>query len=147
MKIGMGGVFLAILSIFLLFGAFSGEITDGIKTWRTNDTTESFVVAVGAAVTTANVTLSYDLFQDATAEVQSITSTDGTDTPVATSYVSASKKLLISGLNDDASRTLTVKYYAETDSTVMRTLGPFLTILIMGGLAFLAIWGSFGQKR
>jgi len=143
----VGKVFIAILSIFLLFGAFSEPITDGIKTWRTNDTSEPFNVTVGASVTTANVTLSYDLYQDSVAEVQSITSTDGTDVPVADSYVTASNKLLVTGLNDDATRTLTVNYYAETDSVVMRVLGPFLSVLIIGGLAFMAIYGAFGHRK
>lgn len=136
----IGGVILAIIAIFLLLGPFRQPIVDGIKGWRASDTTENFVVATAAAQTTANVTLSYDLYQAATAEIIEITSTDETDTPVASTYTEATKKLLVAGLNDDSSRTLTVQYYAETDDDTMRIIGPFAGFLIFGGIIFAIVW-------
>ena len=136
----IGGVILAIIAIFLLLGPFREPIVDGIKGWRASDTTEDFVVATAAAVTTANVTLSYDLYQAATAEIIEITSTDGTDAPVASTYTEATKVLLVAGLNDDANRTLTVEYYAETDDDTMRIIGPFVGFLIFGGIIFAIVW-------
>ncbi len=143
----MGKVLVGILAVFLLLGAFASPINTGIKGWRSNDTSEPFIVTTAVSVTSANVTLSYDLYQATLAEVQSITSTDGTDVPTWTAYVEATKKLTVGGLNDDASRTLTVHYYAETESDVMRVLGPFLSILIFGGLLFGVIMGIFGKRR
>lgn len=136
----IGGVIIAIIAIFLLLGPFRQPIVDGIKGWRANDTEEDFAVTTAAAQTTANVTLSYDLYQAATAEVIEITSTDGTDTPVSSTYTEATKKLLIAGLNDDASRTLTVEYWAETDDDTMRIIGPFVGFLIFGGIIFGIVW-------
>ena len=66
----MGRVFIGILAVFLLLGAFATPINDGIKTWRTNDTSEDFAVTTAAGVTNANVTLAYNLYQEALAEVQ-----------------------------------------------------------------------------
>jgi hypothetical protein len=144
----MGRVFIGILCVFLLLGAFATPINDGIKTWRTNDTSEDFEVTTAAAVTSANVTLSYNLYQEALAEVQSISSNDTDDTPVAAAYTDATKYLLVSGLDGDTTRTLTVDYYAETDSTVMRVLGPFLAFLIFGFLLMGIVWGIVkGQRR
>ena len=144
----MGRVFVGILAIFLLLGAFATPINDGIKTWRTNDTSEDFEVSTGSGVTSANVTLSYNLYQEALAEVQSITSNDTDDIPIASTYTDATKVLLITGLDDEETHALTVDYYAETDSTVMRVLGPFLAFLIFGFLLMGTVWGVVkGSKR
>jgi len=145
-----GRVLVAVLSIFLLLGAFASPITDGIKTWRTNDTTENFNVTTGAGETGANVTLSYDLYQAATAEVIGITSDNDTDVPVANSYVEATKALEITGLVASDTRVLGVNYYSETDDRVMRILGPFLGILIFGGLISAILYGMWkkgGRRR
>ena len=139
----------AILGIFLLLGAFSTPILDGIKTWRTDGlSTQTTVVATAAGVTTANVTLAKDLYQANVVSVSSLASTDGADAPAATSYTESTLVLLVSGLNDDSSRTLTIGYYGETDSDVLRVIGPFLGVLIIGGLCALMIWSIFeGKKR
>jgi len=144
----MGRVVIAILAIFLLLGAFATPINDGIKTWRTDDTSEDFEVSTGSGVTSANVTLSYNLYQEALAEVQSITSNDTDDIPIASTYTDATKVLLITGLDDEETHALTVDYYAETDSIVMRVLGPFLSFLIFGFLLMGIVWGVVkGSKR
>jgi methylmalonyl-CoA mutase cobalamin-binding subunit len=93
------------------------------------------------------VTLAYNLYQEALAEVQSISSNDTDDTPVAAAYTDATKVLLVSGLDGDTTRTLTVDYYAETDSTVMRVLGPFLAFLIFGFLLLGIVWGIVKGRR
>lgn len=143
----VGRVLVAVLTIFLLLGAFSENITDGIKTWRTVDTSENFDVTTAAGVTGANITLSYDLYQAATAEVQSITSDNETDTPVANSYVEATKALEVTGLVASDTRVLTVAYYAETDDRVMRILGPFLAVLIFGGLISAILYGMWKKGK
>jgi hypothetical protein len=142
----MGKIVVGILALFLLIGAFREPIIDGIKGWRTSDTTESFAVVTVAGQTTANTTLAYDLYQASTAEVITITS-NTTGTPVASAYTEATKKLLISGLPASESQTLTVNYYAETDDTVMRIIGPFLGFLIFFVTAGLIVWQMWKGKR
>ena len=139
----------AILGIFLLLGAFSTPILDGIKTWRTDGlSTQTTVVATGGGVTSANITLAKDLYQANVVNVHSVTSTDGADAPAVTSYTEATKVMLLSGLNPSSSRTLTIEYYGETSSDVMRIIGPFLGVLLIGGLAALMIYSVFeGKKR
>ncbi len=144
----IGKAFVAVIAIFLLLGAFSTPILDGIKTWRTDGlSTQTAVVATAAGVTTANITLAKDLYQANVVNVSSITSSDGTDVPAATSYTEDTLVLLVSGLNDDASRTLTLSYYGETDSDVMRVIGPFAAVLIIGGLIALIIWEVVSHKK
>ena len=142
----MGRVFVGILAIFLLLGAFATPINDGIKTWRTNDTSEDFDVNTAAGVTGANVTLSYNLYQEALAEVQSISSNDTDDIPIASTYTDATKVMEITGLDDSEGHALTVNYYAETDSLVMRVLGPFVAFLIFGSLLMGIVWGIVKGK-
>ena len=138
----IGVILVGIIALFLLIGPFSTPIIDGIHDWRSSDTSQNEVVATAAAVTTANVTLDFDLYQASTGEVQSITSTIE-ESPVASSYDEDSKVLLVSSLTAETSRTLTINYYAETDDTVMRALGPFLSILIFGGCVFAVMWGMW----
>jgi len=131
----MGKVIFIVLAIFLLLGVFSSPILDGIKGWRTEDTTQSFAVSTGAGQTTANVTLSSDLFQDDVSEVVSISS-NISESPAATNYTASTKVLLVSALTASQNRTLSINYYADSESTIMQAVGPFLGVLIIGGLIF-----------
>jgi hypothetical protein len=139
----MKRVLFVVLGVFLLLGAFSSSITDGIKGWRTDAKTEAFAITTGAGVTTANVTLNSDLFQDDYAEVTSVTSNVTGESPIASGYTAATNVLLIAALNPSTTHTVTVAYLADTESNVMGAVGPFLGILIFGGLIFLI----FGQSK
>lgn len=139
----MKGIIWVLLAVFLLLGAFATPILDGIKTWRTEDTTDSFVVTTGAAATTANVTLTRDLFQDETSQVIAITSNVSGETPIASTYTSATNYLLLAALNPSSSHLISVNYYSDTDSTVMAAIGPFLSVLVIGGL----IVGIFMSRK
>lgn len=142
----MGRVLFIILAVFLLLGAFTTPILEGIEAWRTEDTTESFAVTTAAAQTTANVTLANDLFQNDVAEVITITSNITGEAPIATSYTSATKVLLLSALNASATHTIIINYLAETDSTVIRSVGAFLGVIIIGALIIGIFQGSKGRR-
>lgn len=131
-----GSILTIIVAIILLFGVFGGEILDGIDSWRTQSASDTTQVVTAAGQTSANVTLSYDLFQAALAEVSTITSTEGTDTPAAADYTESTKVLLITGLDDDNTRNLTIAYRAETENTQMRLIGGFLGIIVLGGCLY-----------
>lgn len=138
----MGRVLFIVLAVFLLLGAFASPILDGIKSWRTDDVTESFSVHTPAGKTTANVTLSRDLFQNEVSEVIAITSNVTGESPIATSYTSATNVLLVSALSGGAYHTLAVNFYANSSSTVMQALGPFLGLFIIGGCILLIYLNS-----
>ena len=143
----IGRILIGILALFLFIGPFSTPITDGIHNWRASDTTEADVLTTGAAATTANFTLSHDLYQASVAEIISITSSNATETPVASSYDEDNYYILLSSLDPANNRTITVNYYAETDDTVMRVLGPFLAILIFGSIVGAILWGIWGGGK
>ncbi len=144
----MGRIVVGIIALFLIIAPFSGPIIDGIKGWRTNDTTQSEAITTAAAQTAANVTLDYELYQAATAEVESITSNVTGDAPVASSYIEATQVLLVAGLEPSTTHTITIDYAAETDDTVLRIVGPFLGVLIFGALIWATVGGMFkGSSR
>ena len=143
----IGKVLLGIFAIFLLLGVFREGIIDGITGIRSDTSTESHVVATAVGVTTANVTLSKDLYQAAITEVSSISS-NITETPVAAAYTEATKVLNIAALSANTSRTLAIAYLAETDDTTWRVLGPFMVFLIFGGILGAIVWSIYkGRHR
>lgn len=150
---GIGSIFVGIIALFLLIGPFQPSITSGIKGWRTVDTTEtSAMLTTGAAETTTNFTLGFDLYQAAVAEIISVTSSNLTAdaAPVyGTGYSESSKLLTLGPVGASGTRYITVRYYAETDDTVMRVLGPFLSVLIFGGCAFailFSMWAGVSSR-
>ena len=141
----IGRVFIGIIA-FILLVSFASAITAGIKTWRTNDVTQSSVVATGAGESTANVTLSRALYQDDVTEVIGFSS-NLTESPVASSYDADTQVLLVAALNVNTSRTLSINHYSELEDNVMQALGPFLTVLLLGGCAGAILYGIFKGGR
>jgi len=142
-----GKIFIAILAIFLLLGAMRTPIIDGIKGWRVEEQTQGAVVTTGVGVTTGNVTLTAELFQDDTAEVTAISSNVSGDSPVASSYETATRVLTIAGLTSSAVHSLSIEYYAESENAVMQVAGPFLGIMIFGGFIVAILYGVFKKGR
>lgn len=113
--------------------------------FRLEDRTDYFTVASGA--TSANVTLTQDLYNDDTQNVSSVSSNVTTDAAVASTYTSSTNVLLISGLDSSASHYLTVvysidrlgEYYgAGAASRVLPVLLILGIISIVGGAVFQA---------
>ncbi len=128
-----------LLIIFLAIGPFRQPMMNGIKGLRTVDTTQSFVVVTGGGITAGNVTLSRDLFQANIANIDSIASTYS-ETPAASGYDEDTRVLLLAGLAEGQSRTLTIQYSAETDDDTMRAIGPFLLFVVFGLILFIVIY-------
>ena len=106
----------------------------------------------GGSLTTANVTLTDTLWDALVANVSAISSNvsaNDTGTLVASSYDSATQKLLVSGLGANTTRTLTVSFYNMTTTfdglySVMGIYGVLIWVAITGaGLAMLG-FGTYG---
>lgn len=78
-----------------------------IDQFRLSDQVDPFTVASGSI--SANVTLSQDLYNDETRNVE-ISSNVTTDAPIANTYTTSTNVLNITGLNSSASHYLTVTY-------------------------------------
>ena len=122
--IGLIGLFILIILFELPMNAVHNIQTDAYTQAEAGVSTSHVDifedVATGVGVTTADVVLSNALWADAVANVVSITSTHGEDTPTADSYVSGTKTLTVGGLIESQTRTLTVTYkYKDTADVVL----------------------------
>ena len=118
----------------------------GIDQFRLVDQVDPFTVDTGGAVTTANVTLSQDLYGNQTRNA-SVSSNVTADAPIASGYVSATNVLNITGLQDSAAHYLTVTYSIDRlgdyfGAGVAAKVIPVLLILgilcIVGGAGYQA---------
>lgn len=90
-------------------------------------------VTTGAGETTADVVLTYALWNDDVGSVLSIASTEATDTPAVGSYAAATKTLTVTGLVESKTRDLTIQ--EEHDALTSFTgMGPLV------GITPLLIW-------
>ncbi len=144
----MGKIAVVIFCILALL-AFATPISNGIHNWRTDDVTQTFSVTTGAAETTANIVLLRDLFNAATTEIQT-TSSSISETPIPGTYTSATKTLVLTNLTVNQTRTITLAYYSESEDEYMRIIGPFLLFLIFGGIIGAIIYNALhksGNRR
>ena len=140
----MGKVVIGVLCLVFLLG-LSGSLNTGIHNLRVDAVSQTFTV-VTTDNTTASVVLSRAVFSDELTEISAVTSSI-VETPVAATYTALTKTLLVSGLELNTSRTLTVAYSSEKEDTIMMVIGPFLTILIFGGILGAIIYYIWKGKR
>jgi len=137
MVIGIVGIAIAMIMFPIIL-----EGTHDIATDQQIDTSTN-VATSGTPSYQGVITLSQDLYNNSVGQVTSITSSSGTDTPVAATYVSASGSLTVTGLLDTGTRTLVTTYdydaidtYSGMDSVVhIAPLFVFVGLLFGGSLS------------
>jgi len=151
-----GGFLAMVFSILgiILFVSMFGTVMTALTSLRNVsetivDTTDNVSTAVG--VTTANVTLTESLLNGLVANVNSVTSTIGTDVPVADSYTSPI--LSITGLTANITagdgRTLITTYSHEVLSVFIAfstILGIMPTLLLLLGVVSAGYFYYKGYK-
>jgi hypothetical protein len=96
----------------------------------------------------ATVALSNSIFNNSITSIKSITSNQTTDAPTAYSFNTISHALVVSGLNDGLTRTLSVIYRIPS-TTLVDFMATFLTLLrwfwifIIMGMTAGAIYAFF----
>ena len=157
MNKSMLSMVLGIIAIAIAFVAFpivldatstvishSGDVmeSDSATTYVASFTEDDEAIT-GVGETTADIVLTYDLYEAGVGNVESITSTEGTDTPTADSYVEATKTLTVGGLIASATRTLTTTY--ETESMNIYTgLGSIIKVAPLIVFIGLLAGGGYG---
>lgn len=150
-------LFVGLISIAIAFLVFPVVLTatNNIVTDQQSDTFAG-VVDSGTPNYQATVTLTQDLYDDTTARISVITSSSGTDTPVAGTYTAASGSLVVTGLNANApgttSRTLgvTYEYNAVNEYTGLDDVAVMAPLVIFVGLLFggsFAIYSEVKARR
>lgn len=122
-------------------------ITGSTYAFRTDLREDNFTVETLSGVTTGNVTLFDEVYDDDTSTI-SITSGDSDDSPLYTSYDTTTRLLAFSGLAESTNRTVTVTYDVDAlaGNNVFHTLmdqAPWLYILMVVVLpigALVALW-------
>ena len=133
---------ITIISIMIMFIMFP-LILDSTHDVRTDEEVDTFAaISTGVGETTANVTLTRELWDEETTSVTTITSTLS-ETPTASSYNSTTQALTIAGLVSSNTRTFTVAYDygALDDYTGMDSMAGMAPLLIFMGI-FIAIIGG-----
>jgi len=138
---------LGIIAIAIAFVVFP-IVLDATSTVlsHTGETMETDTAVTVSPDVTADIVLTYPLYDDDVANVSSITSTEATDTPVADSYVTGTKTLTVSGLTTDKTRTLTTTYVTESMGvyTGLESIAQVAPLMVFIGLL---AGGGFGLYR
>ena len=147
MNKSMLSMVMGIIAIAIAFVVFPIVLdATGTVLSHTSDTMEADSAITVSPDVTADIVLTYPLYDDDVANVSSITSTEAADTPVASSYVTGTKTLTVSGLTTDKTRTLTTTY--ETESMGVYTgLGSITKVAPLMVFIGLLAGGGFGLYR
>ncbi len=138
---------IAAVIIILMLPAVLLSIDD----FRLVDQKDPFNVTTAAGVTSANITLSQDLYGGNTANA-AVSSNETDDAPIAASYTTATNVLNITGLVESNTRRLDVTYSidrlgdyfgAATGSKVLPILMILGILCIVGGAGY-AAWNRHG---
>jgi hypothetical protein len=138
---GIFNGFLIILVAVLLFMLpFTGAIYD----FRTEVEEDTFNYATAANVTTGNVTLQEEVYDDDTDTIGISSDLTG-DVPLFSAYNTTTRLLDMTGLLESSNRTLTVEYdtNALSDNAALDTLlswVPYIWIMLVCGLPIAALY-------
>lgn len=105
-------IFYAFLILVVSAFLFMLPVSEAIYDYRTIQHTSTNVVDTAVGVTTGNVTLANDIFDDDT-DALDIDSDLHTDHPTFSTYNATTRFLVFSGLTANTSRTITVVYYSD----------------------------------
>lgn len=131
-------VLICVVFIYIAMPSF-GDAIEGFRT-DSKEYTYSTIVTAASTTNTSQI-LQYALFDNDVAYVTEIESDLNTDNPIASTYTSATKTLLITGLDDDASRNLTVTYEtaALDDYEGADEFASLAPLVIMAALILIAL--------
>jgi hypothetical protein len=141
------GTIIGACLIILLLGA----VLSGITSFRSAEYEEPHNVTTAGGVTSANITLTQDLFNDDTA-FATISSNDTDDAAVPSSYTAGTNTLLISGLAASTTRQLTVTYrYGQLGDYWGADLGarawPLILVLGVFGVVAGAVVSTYSKRE
>lgn len=136
--------FVALLCTGLLFFV---PISEGIEGFRTDTKVDELPSVTAVAETTDNLTLSHSIYNDDPTGL-TLLSTDADDTPALNSYQASTHSIIVSGLADNTTRTITVTYtisamtlWSGVDTLMDYTpLVWYLSVVSFIVISLLAIW-------
>lgn len=133
---GLGRVVLGVVAISVALLMFP-LILDGAEEIATDATTDIEQKTTGVGETSATVTLTSDPWNNAVANITSVTSSTTTDTsPTASTYNASTNVLTVTGLAASTTRTLTVgyNYNAVSSYTGMENVVEIAPLVVFSGM-------------
>lgn len=136
-------IVVGVIIILLLFGT----MLTGIQTAQTDERTDAFTsVVTGVGESEADVVLVADPYDDNILNVIEITSTLGTDAPLADSYVTSTNTLTVRGLTASQTRTLDVLYRYDAmtgDASMVSNLMGYIPLFVVMAIVIILIGGGW----
>ena len=116
---------------------------------QTDTATETEYSTTGVGETTEDVAFADPLYEDDTANVSSITSDNGSDTPAANSYASTTDTLTVSGLAASGTRNLTIIYTSDalSEYTGLSDMVKMTGFIIFAALIIAAFAGIYHSAK
>ena len=144
-------VVMTIIGVILII-LLSGTMLGGIDEAKTDDRTDTILVvtaANGGSPTTGTAVLVAELYDDAIANVVSITFNDAREVATPTLYTALTRTLTVGGLNDDASRSLTITYKVDAlaDYTAVGSFFGFLPLIVVIAAVVIVIAAMVGAFK
>ena len=133
----MSRIFYAFLIIVVAVILWMLPFTEAIYDFRTDVRTDFFTVLTGVGVTSANVQLTQDIYDDDTSTID-LSSNEVDDDPLYSSYNTSTRRLNMTGFADNTTRTLTVLYdidaltESEAIGNLLDMLDLFWLLVIIG---------------
>jgi hypothetical protein len=136
--------FLILLTIGILFFL---PFTEGVAAFRTDTKVDDLPCVTAPAATTDNLTLTHKVY-NADVSTLTLSSSNSGDTPALSAYADTDHTILVSGLADNVTRTLTVTYdiaaltvWSGIDTLLNFTpLIWYLCLVAFIPLSLVAIW-------
>jgi hypothetical protein len=100
-------------------------LTGMVYLFQTEQRTDSFAITTGVGETTANVTLVKFIYDDDTSTIEYNSSI--AESPSTSTYNGTTKTLLIAGLTDNTSRSMTVAYDVDAIAAEGAAISSLLT--------------------
>ncbi len=132
------GIVFGFIIVMLAF-TLSPRLLTAFDSWSYSDSTAIAAITTTAGIYTGNATLGNELYNDNLDNITLISSTNSSDTPAPASYSHATRALAISGLVEEATRSLTIDYRTARDDDFLATISPLMGILI---IIFLIVIGA-----
>ena len=132
------GVLIILVAVGIIAGL--GAMTDGIKDFRTDRVTNSFILTTNTTTVNGTVQLSSTLWEALPSEA-SISSNLTSDSPSLTTYVNANKSLNFNGLATNTTRLITVQYRTAglADYPGADKASTFIPMAVVLGALFLPL--------
>ena len=144
----IGGVVIVFIMIMVAIMMFP-MLMDSFDDMQVDSATATANSTTGVGETTDTIALADPLYEDDVANVTSVNSDNGSDTPTASSYAAATDTLTVAGLAASGTRVLTIAYNSEAldGYTGLKDMVRLAGFILFAGLIIAALAGVYRSAQ